>query len=105
MNLFQNSFKHHHKNKTINFNIYISDQPLENQWKIRICDDGPGIQEPLLSSLFSAPTSSNSIHQKGIGHLIILKTVKWFKGEVWAKNIKKDGEIQGLQVTLLLPML
>ena len=104
INLFQNSFKYHHKNKTINFDIYISEQPLDNQWKIRICDDGPGIQEPLISSLFSPPKGNNSIKQKGMGHLIILKTIKWFKGEIWAENIEKDGKIQGLQVTVLLPM-
>ncbi len=105
LNIFQNSFKHHQLSETINFHIYISNQLITNQWKIRICDDGPGVPETLVSSLFSPPMNDNSSKMKGIGHLIISKTVKWFKGEIWAENIKKDGKVQGLQVILLLPML
>jgi signal transduction histidine kinase len=103
LNIFDNAFKHHQKSETINFNIFISDDIYSNQWRIRICDDGPGVSDKQVSSLFVHSLENNIPTDKGIGHLIVYKVVKWFGGEVWAENIKESGEIKGLQVTILLP--
>ncbi len=105
LNIFHNAVKHHRNSPNVHFYVSITDMTKEQCWKIEIQDDGPGIPDDLVESLFSISEDESPATEKGIGHLIIRKTVKWYGGKVWAENRKQEGRIKGTSIYVMLPKL
>jgi len=103
LNIFYNAIKHHHHRTDVFFEIIITNQPLTQSWLIEIKDNGPGIPEDIVSSLFTILDEEKK-SEKGIGHLIVKKIVNWYNGKVWAKNNIVNGEITGATIDVVLPM-
>jgi nitrogen fixation/metabolism regulation signal transduction histidine kinase len=66
---------------------------------IRVSDNGPGIDEELLPTLFEPYTSTKS-KGSGLGLAIVKKIVEEHNGQVFAKN-KKSG---GAEISVYLPV-
>ena len=105
LNIFHNAVKHHRNSPEVQFNIFITNVASKACWKIEIQDDGPGIPENLVESLFSISEDESPSTEKGIGHLIIRNTVRWYGGKVWAENRMKNGRIEGATILVKLPKL
>ncbi|MHA2248341.1 MAG: sensor histidine kinase, partial [Candidatus Hodarchaeales archaeon] len=60
LNIFHNAVKHHRNQPEVHFDISITDIPIEQCWQITIEDDGPGIPEYQVQSLFSVPEEESS---------------------------------------------
>ncbi|MHA2291510.1 MAG: sensor histidine kinase [Candidatus Hodarchaeales archaeon] len=103
LNIFHNAVKHHRNSPYVLFNISIEEIANSRSWKIQIEDDGPGIPENLVNSLFSVSEDESSASEKGIGHLIIRKIVKWYEGKIWSENRVKREKIEGATISVLLP--
>lgn len=103
LNIFMNAVKHHRNSPEVHFDITIADVARERCWQIEIADDGPGIPENLVQTLFSISESESLDTEKGLGHLIIRKTVQWYGGKVWAENRLENSKIAGASIFLLLP--
>ncbi|UCE14711.1 MAG: HAMP domain-containing histidine kinase, partial [Candidatus Heimdallarchaeota archaeon] len=103
LNIFQNAVKHHRNKPEAYFNITIKE--IEKHWRISIEDDGPGIPSDQVNSLFSISTNEPPTTEKGLGHLIVRKTVAWYGGEVWAENRMIGDKIEGATIHVTLPMI
>jgi len=66
---------------------------------ISVSDNGPGIDEELLPTLFEPYTSTKS-KGSGLGLAIVKKIVEEHNGQVFAKN-KKSG---GAEISVYLPV-
>ena len=103
LNIFHNAVKHHRNQLEVHFDISITDIPIERCWQITIEDDGPGIPEDQVQSLFSVPEEESPKSEKGLGHLIVRKTVQWYNGRIWAENRVEDDKVVGASIFILLP--
>lgn len=101
LNIFQNTVKHHQNKPEVYFNISIKE--IEKSWKIAIEDDGPGIPSDQVDSLFTISTNKPSSAEKGLGQLIVRKTVTWYGGDVWAENRIIGDKIVGAIIHVTLP--
>ncbi|UCG03278.1 MAG: HAMP domain-containing histidine kinase [Candidatus Heimdallarchaeota archaeon] len=103
LNIFHNAVKHHRNRPEVYFSITIKDMPIEDSWQIIIEDDGPGIPEDQVKTLFSISKEKSPKSEKGLGHLITRKAVQWYNGKIWAENRIEDDKIVGATVYIMLP--
>jgi signal transduction histidine kinase len=103
LNIFHNAVKHHHNRPEVFFNIKIKDMPLDESWQIIIEDDGPGIPEDQVKTLFSFSNEEPLKSEKGLGHLIARKIVQWYNGKIWAENRTEDDKVVGASIFIMLP--
>jgi len=82
---------------TIHYNTRVIDD--ENHLEVSITDNGPGIPQGMLRSLFE-PYVSNKPKGSGLGLAIVKKIIEEHKGKVWAEN--PSG--QGASILFTIPM-
>lgn len=81
--------------------------PEQTHVKIMLDDQGPGIPDSDLSSIFERFYSSRPDHEaygmhSGLGLSICTQIVKAFGGEIYAENLKKNGTPSGARFTVVL---
>lgn len=100
-NVLRNAVKHTRSNSTVSVSVNLDIS--EHQLHIVITDQGPGVAETELSSIFE-PFFRGSTSQKaqsiGLGLTIALKAIEVHKGKISAGN-RKEG---GLRVEIILPL-
>jgi signal transduction histidine kinase len=82
---------------TIHYNAKVIDN--ENYLEVSITDNGPGIPQAMLRSLFE-PYVSNKPKGSGLGLAIVKKIIEEHNGKVWAEN--PSG--QGASILFTIPM-
>ena len=103
LNILHNAVKHHRNRPEVFFEITIKDMQSEDNWQIIIEDDGPGIPEDQIQSLFSFSKEESPKSEKGLGHLIASKTIQWYNGKIWAENRIEDNTVVGASIFIMLP--
>ncbi len=91
-NLIANAVKFHRPGATPNINISV--QSNASEWQIAVKDDGIGIDEKLMPSLFKAFRRLNSQKEfagSGIGLAMVKKITEIHGGRVWIKSTKGVG--------------
>lgn len=91
-NLIANAVKFHRPGVTPNINISV--QSNASEWQIAVKDDGIGIDEKLMPTLFKAFRRLNSQKEfagSGIGLAMVKKITEIHGGRVWIKSTKGVG--------------
>jgi signal transduction histidine kinase len=106
-NLIQNSIKFTSKNG--NINVFISNK--EDFIKVEVKDDGKGIQQDLLNTIFDIFYTAESgedeekrrtaMTGRGLGLAISREIIKAHNGEIWAES---EGEGKGSAFIFMLPI-
>jgi C4-dicarboxylate-specific signal transduction histidine kinase len=82
----------------IKISAYVSEA---NEVVIQIADNGPGIDEKLLPTLYD-PYISSKVKGSGLGLAIVKKIIEEHAGRISAKNSESDG--YGAVFTIILPI-
>lgn len=89
-----------------NTSVEIRLSDIDNDWNIRIIDQGPGVSNEKLDQIFQPfnRAGNSSDHGYGLGLAIVYQTLKLHKGNVTATNVINENQ-SGLCVTLSIPKL
>lgn len=103
-NLIGNGIKYHREN--VNPKIKILCRPLHNGWEISITDNGIGMKEEYLKSIFDPFTRLHTRQQfegSGIGLAICKKIIDQYKGKIWVESTIDVGTTFYIQLPKLSP--
>ena len=88
-NLIQNAIKYNDKPAG---EITIDYEALDTHFQFSISDNGPGIEPAYFDKIFQPfQTLENDYKSKGIGLSIVLKIIRFYKGEIWLKSELNTG--------------
>lgn len=79
--------------------ITISSSVKEGQYELRICDNGTGMSEEVLSHIFE-PYYTTKASGTGLGMTMVYKIIKEFSGDI---NVKSEPG-KGSQFTIIIPI-
>lgn len=103
-NLIGNGIKYHREN--VNPKIQILCRPLHNGWEISIQDNGIGMKEEYLKSIFDPFTRLHTRQQfegSGIGLAICKKIIDKCKGKIWVESELEVGTTFYFQLPMQSP--
>ena len=87
-NLFDNAVKHHHKEHGL---IEVSFEEVDNTYRFKIKDDGPGVKPEIIDKIFNAfyaVNSSKSVKGSGLGLAMVKKLIVRNGGSI---RVYSDG--------------
>ncbi|MFQ6040607.1 MAG: PAS domain-containing sensor histidine kinase [Candidatus Poribacteria bacterium] len=95
LNLLENGLAFSPKDGQINLKAF-----SDNKWMtIEVADNGPGISEEILDSVFT-PFVSTRKDGTGLGLAIAERIISDHGGRIWAQNLKQGGALFGFKIPL-----
>ena len=110
MQVFENILSNAISFAPTNSTITIATQIKNNQIYITISDEGPGIPDNKLNTIFKRFYSERPDHEdygnnSGLGLSICKQIITALNGEIYAENIKKGTKTTGAKFSVVLPIL
>lgn len=102
-NVIRNAIKYTHPKSQINVDLSIN--PLDNQITLQVNDQGDGVQEKELTTIFEPFMRTTNAKNKdgyGVGLAMAKQIVEAHNGRIYAKNLTEKS---GLSIIIKLPLI